>query len=157
MFLTEVIFIAVEHPSGPLQQRVGSGKTAIQLTDMVDSQRVVTGPRHTGVDPRSGAVAHERHGIVQRRAGDTGVYRRGGQLGEGAGKGRAGVGLPRWEKVEGIDRKIIGQYGTAGGSSLTEARPVIDHRQPRAVLWHKGELGAIVSIQRQNANPVGIQ
>ena len=73
MLLAEVIFIAVEHPSRPLQQRVGCRKAAVQLTDMVDSQRIVARPRHTGVDPRPGAVAHKRHGIVQRRAGDPGI------------------------------------------------------------------------------------
>ena len=59
--------------------------------------------------------------------------------------------------MERINRKIIGQHGAAGGGALTEARPVVDHRQPRAVLGDESELGAVVGVQRQNANPVGVQ
>jgi hypothetical protein len=151
------MFKAVENLARLLQQRLGGGQSAIDLPDMVDGERIVAGPFDAGINPRSGELANERDRVVESRAGDPGINRGGGELGEGAGERRHGIRFPRREKMERRDRQILRQDRAAGGIALTQAVPVIEHRQTGAVARHEGQLRAIVGVQRQNADPVGVE
>lgn len=59
--------------------------------------------------------------------------------------------------MERLDRQILGQHRPAGGVALAEAGPVVDHGQPGAVARDKRQLRVVVGIERQNADPVGVE
>ena len=124
---------------------------------MVDSQRVFAGPLNAGIDPRASKLADKVHRVVKRRAGNPQVDSGGGELGKRPGKGWRRVGFPGREQVERLDDKILRQDRSAGGGTLAEAGPVVDDRQPSRFARHKRQLRVILCIERQNADPVGVE
>lgn len=68
MLFAEIMFKPVENLACLPWQRLSGGQSAINLSDMVDGERIVAGPFDAGINPRSGELANKGDRVVEGRA-----------------------------------------------------------------------------------------